>query len=122
VPPLPSNESYLEGRNGGAVELFRQFEAIVERCGPSETAPRTSIVYWKRQRAFAGAFVQGRRLELNIDLLREAEHPCLLAAFPHTKKVFTHRLRITDSAQLDDSIAALVQETYDEVAPGTRSR
>jgi Domain of unknown function (DUF5655) len=122
VPPVPSTESYLSGRNAGAVELFRQFEDIVERCGPSETAPRTSIVYWKRQRVFAGAFVQGRRLELNIDLLRAAEHPRLLAVFPHTKKVFTHRLRITDATQLDDSIAALVQEAYDEVGPGTRSR
>ena len=122
MPSLPSTESYLGGRNAGAVELFRQFEAIVGRCGPSEAAPRTSIVYWKRERGFAGAFIQGRRLELNIDLLREADHPCMLAVFPHTKKVFTHRLRITEGAQLDESIAALVQEAYDEVGPGTRSR
>jgi Domain of unknown function (DUF5655) len=120
VPAVASVESYLEGRNAGAVDLFRRFQVVVKRCGPSEVAPRTSIVYWKRQRVFVGAFIQGRRLELNIDLLREAAHPCLLAVFPHTKRVFTHRLRIIDGAQLDESIAALVHEAYDEVGPGTR--
>lgn len=55
-----------------------------------------------------------------IDLLRTAEHPLLLAAFPTTKKVVSHRLRITDMDQLDDSIAALLAEAYEEVGPGTR--
>jgi hypothetical protein len=63
----------------------------------------------------------GRRLELDIDLLRAAKHPCLLAVFPHTKKVFTHRLRVTDASQLGPEIEALVQEAYDDVGPGTRA-
>ena len=46
----------------------------------------------------------------------------MLAVFPHPKKVYTHRLRITEAAQLDESIAALVQQAHDEVGPGTRSR
>jgi hypothetical protein len=117
---VESVEAYLEGKDTGAVELFRLFERLVQSCGASEVAPSTSIVYWKRKRVFAGAFVERRRLELNVDLLREAEHPCLIAVFPTTKRVFTHRLRITDAAQLDEPLAALVQEAYDEVGPGTR--
>jgi Domain of unknown function (DUF5655) len=122
VAELESVDAYLEGKSAEGVALFRQFEQLVERCGPSEPAPRSSIVYWKRERVFAGAFVERRRLELNIDLLREAEHPCLIAAFPTTKRVVTHRLRITDAAQLDDSIAALLAEAYEDVGPGTRGR
>jgi hypothetical protein len=34
--------------------------------------------------------------------------------------VITHRLRITNASQLDDSIAALLGEAYAEVGPGTR--
>ena len=117
---LPSVEAYLEGKDPDAVALFRRFEDLVERCGPSEPAPRSSIVYWKRKRIFAGAYLERRRLELNLDLFREAEHPCVIAAFPHTKKVITHRLRITDGSQLDDAVAALVVESYEEVGPGTR--
>ena len=107
---LDGVEAYLSGKNPDAVGLFREFERLVERCGPSEPAPRSSIVYWKRNRVFAGAYIERRRLELNIDLLREVEHPCLIAAFHTTKRVITHRLRITDAAQLDDSIATLLVE------------
>ena len=119
---VDSVEAYLDGRDPAGVALFRRFERLVERCGPSEPAPRSSIVYWKRDRVFAGAFVDRRRLELNIDLLREVEHPCLLAAFPTTKRVITHRLRITEAAQLDESIGALLAEAYADVGPGTRGR
>ena len=117
---LPSVEAYLEGKSPEGIALFRRFEEIVHECGPSEPAPRSSIVYWKRTRVFAGAFVNGRKLELNVDLSREAEHPCLLAAFPTTKRVITHRLRVTDASQLDDSLEALVAEEYEEVGPGFR--
>jgi hypothetical protein len=119
---LASVEAYLEGKNADAIELFRRFEELVESCGPSEPAPRRSIVYRKRERVCAGAYIERGRLELNIDLLREAEHPRLLAAFHTTKRVVTHRLRITDADQLDDSIQALLQEAYDDVGPGTRNR
>ena len=55
-----------------------------------------------------------------IDLLRPAEHPLLLATFPTTKKVVSHRLRFTEPTQLDDSILALLREAYEDVGPGTR--
>ena len=118
---LASVDEYLEGRNAEAARLLRKFERIVRACGPSEVAPRSSIVYWRRNRVFARAYVDGRRLELNVDLLREAEHPCLVAAFPTTKRVITHRLRITDERELDDALRALVKEAYDDVGPGTRT-
>jgi predicted SprT family Zn-dependent metalloprotease len=86
VAELPSVEAYLDGKDTDAVMLFRRFEELVERCGPSEPAPRSSIVYWKRRRIFAGAYIERGRLELNVDLLREAEHPTLLAAFPTTSE------------------------------------
>jgi hypothetical protein len=71
---------------------------------------------------FAGAFVDGRRLELNIDLVREVEHPGLIAAFNTTKRVITHRIRVTVADQLDDSLEALMVEAYGDVGPGFRGR
>jgi hypothetical protein len=119
---IESVEAYLAGKSESAVALFRRFEELVGRCGPSEPAPRSSIVYWKRERVWAGAYIERGRLELNIDLLREAEHPLLLAAFHTTKRVVTHRIRVTEPEQLDGSIQALLQEAYDDVGPGTRNR
>ena len=111
---------YLADKKPEAVELFHRFAALVEACGPSEVVPRKSIVYWKRDRIWAGAFCNGKKLELNIDLLREVDHPRNLAVIPHTKRVLTHRMRITELDQLDDSIATLLRESYMEVGPGTR--
>ena len=119
---LESVDAYLDDKDPVGVALFRRFEEVVEDCGASEVAPSRTIVYWRRKRVFAGAYIERKRLELNIDLLRQADHPCLIAAFPTTKRVITHRLRITDLAQIDDSIAGLVAEAYDDVGPGTRGR
>jgi hypothetical protein len=111
-------EEYLADKNPDAVALFGRFQELVEACGPSEIRPKRTIVYWARKRVFAGAFVEARRLELNVDLLREAEHPSLLAAFHTTNRVITHRLRVTDASQLDDGLAALVREAYEQVGLG----
>jgi hypothetical protein len=121
VAELRSVEAYLEGKDSDLVALFRRFEKMVQSCGPSVVAPRRTVVYWKRNRIFAGAYIERRRLELILDLLREVEHPCLIAAFPTTKKVITNRLRIAEPDQLDDAVAAFVAEAYAEVGPGTRS-
>jgi hypothetical protein len=120
VAELPSVEAYIEGKSPEDIALFRRFEEIVEGCGPSEAAPRSSIVYWKRSRVFVGAFVNARKLELNVDLVREAQHRCLLAAFHTTKRVVTHRLRISRPTELDESLVALVVEAYEDVGPGFR--
>ena len=69
---------------------------------------------------FAGAFVRGRRLEAVVDLMREADHPRLLARFHTTKKVVSHRLRFVSEDELDGSVAALLSEAYRDVGPGTR--
>jgi hypothetical protein len=115
-------EAFLHGHKPEPVALFRRFQELVEACGPSELVVRKSIVYWRRSRIFAGAWPEGSRLELNVDLLREAEHPAKLVAFHHTKRVLTHRLRIERPEQLDAALADLLAESYAEVGPGTRKR
>ena len=122
-PASPTTvDEYLEDKNRDGALLFREFQRLVEACGASHAAVSRTVVFFKRNRVFAGAFVRGRRLEAVIDLLREAEHPCLVAAFPTTKRVVSHRLRIDDPAQLDESVRALLREAYEEVGPGTRRR
>ena len=113
-------DDFLGGANEHAAGLFRRFQQLVESCGPIETSVSRTVVYFKRSRVFAGGFVRGRKLEIVIDLLRTVEHPLLLSSFHTTKTVISHRLRISETGQLDDSIQALLQEAYDDVGPGTR--
>jgi hypothetical protein len=115
-------EEYLSDKRPEAVELFRRFASMCDACGESEVVPRKSIVYWRRARIWAGAFCNGKKLELNIDLLREVDHPHSLAVIPHTERVLTHRLRVTEPAQLDDSIAVMLREAWATVGPGTRKK
>ena len=117
---LESVDAYLENKPE-AVALFRRFEE--SSSGAARPSPlRGARSSTGSASASSQAFVERRRLELNIDHLREAEHPCQFAAFHTTKRVVTHRLRIAEEAQLDDSIAALLVEAYDDVGPGTRGR
>ncbi len=81
-----------------------------------------TIVYFKRRRIFAGGFVRGRVLEVVIDLLRTADHPRAIAAFASTNTVVSNRFRFRDPAELDDSVAALLCEAYEDVGPGTQRR
>jgi hypothetical protein len=113
-------DEYLSDKNADGAELFRAFQRLAEACGPVEVAVSRTNVSFKRSRIFAGGFVSGRRLEIVIDLLRELDHPCLIGSFKSTKTVFSHRLRITDAEQLDESISTLLQEAYEQVGPGTR--
>ena len=39
-----------------------------------------------------------------------------------TKRVITHRIRVTGADQLDDSLEALAAEAYEDVGPGFRGR
>jgi hypothetical protein len=114
-------EEYLADKRPEAAELFRRFADLADACGESEIVPRKSIVYWKGGRIWAGAFCNGRNLELNIDLLREVEHPLNLAVIPHTKRVLTHRMRVTALEQLDGSVASMLREAHETVGPGARS-
>ncbi len=90
------------------------------RCGASQPAVSRTVVYFKRRRTFAGAFVRGRTLEIVIDLLRAADHPCSIGSFATTTKVVSNRLRVRDVEELDGSILALLREAYEDVGPGTR--
>lgn len=114
-------EKYLEDKNPRAADLFRQFRELALACWDDvETSVSKTVVFFKRKRVFAGAHVRGKRLEPVIDLLREAQHPCLRGAFHNTKKVITHRLTITKAEELDASVSEMLREAYDTVGPGTR--
>lgn len=115
-------DEYLEGKNAHGEALFREFHRLVDACGPSEPSVSKTVVYFRRNRIFAGAFVRGRALEIVIDLLRPVEHARSIGSFASTKRVVTNRLRIRETEELDDSILALLREAYDEVGPGTRPR
>ena len=87
----------------------------------TEQVHRTELRYLVR-RVFAVGFVLAHRLELAVDLTEVVDHPRLIAAFPSTRRVVTHRLSLPRVEDLDDSVRALLVRAHDEVGPGFRTR
>jgi hypothetical protein len=83
----------------------------------TEHIHRTEVQY-KVKRVFTSGYVKSHWLEIAVDLLREAPHPLLKAAFPTTKKVYTHRFTVRDHDELE-AVADLIREAHDTVGPGT---
>lgn len=94
-------------------------DLVLELPDVDERVHRTEVAY-ARVRVFTSGFVKSHRLEIAVDLLRQAEHPRLMGAFRTTKRVVTHRLTLTAVDDLDESVRALITEAHETVGPGTR--
>jgi len=112
--------AYLDGRTREAVALYRNFATIASARGSdvSVWVSRTGVDF-KRGRAFARASVQKRQLEIEIDLLRQIEHPALKETSVSADGVYMHRLAITSTGEMY-TIVDLLQEAYDTVGPRPR--
>jgi len=114
-------EQFTHGFTAHDLALVAAFRDACRALPETEMRVSRTEVRFARERTFAVAFIAAHRLELAIDLLREASHPLLLQAFPTTKKVVTHRLSLERLDQFDDSITSLLTEAWETVGPGTRA-
>ena len=110
--------AYLDGKSREGVALFRNFAALAQACGDDVgvSVSRTGV-YFTRKRAFAGAFVQRRQLEIEINLPRQVDHPCLRESSVTADRVYSHRLTITSTGDLY-TIVDLLHEAYETVGAG----
>ena len=111
-------EEFTAGMRPGELELVESFRAMITALDDVEERVSRTELSFARRRVFAGAFTRSGRLEVFVDLLRQASHPLRIAVFPTTKQVWTHRLTIERLDQLDESIRELVDEAYATVGPG----
>ena len=111
-------EEFTAGMRPGELELVESFRAMITALDDVEERVSRTELSFARRRVFAGAFTRSGRLEVFVDLLRQASHPLTIAVFPTTKQVWTHRLTIERLDQLDESIRELVDEAYATVGPG----
>ncbi|MCU1441476.1 MAG: hypothetical protein JWP85_2473 [Rhodoglobus sp.] len=106
------------GLSPADLELYTAYR---DRCrtlpGCEERVHRTEVQY-ALHRVFTSGHMKSHRLQLAVDLLREAEHPLLRQAFHTTKKVITHRIDVTSVDELE-TVMPLIREAHDDVGPGT---
>jgi hypothetical protein len=95
-------------------EIFRRFQRMIERCGPSTMIPqKTRVVFTVRMR-FAGAVVRKSHLRIGLILERRLPpDPRLVETQSFGSRSHGHYFRIERAEQLDASMAALFREAYD---------
>ena len=93
-------------------ELFDRLRGMVQACGPVKVlAYRDRVGFMVRVR-FAGAVPKSRWLDVGLWLHRRMEHPRfhkIETIYPHAH---IHVLRITNTEQLDEQVAAWLKEAY----------
>ena len=110
-----SVERHLADKSDDVVALYERFVAMVAACGPfSLSVTKTAIALKGARRGFAGAKPRKSSLDGFLDLQREVSDQRFLRVSPYTKSLFVHQFRITNAGQLNDSLAAWVEEAYQD--------
>jgi hypothetical protein len=108
-----SVERHLDDKPTHVVDLYERFVMLVAACGPcTVSVTKTAIAFKGTRRGFAGAKPRDSSLDGFLDLQREVRDERFLRISRYTQKLFVHQFRITDSAQLDQTFAAWVEEAY----------
>lgn len=115
--------AFLKDKDAHASGLLRDVRRMALDADPSvRERVSKSLVGWSGKRSFATAYVQGRYLELSIDLLHAVNHPRLRQSFETTKTVTTHRFTFGPDHKPDARIRAWLREAFETVGPGARAK
>ncbi|NMP25035.1 hypothetical protein HIJ39_22270 [Sulfobacillus sp. DSM 109850] len=106
-------ERHLMGKSEHICELYRQFVAIVEACGPvSYAVSKSAITFKGARRGFAGVKPKSQYLDGYLDLEREVTDSRILRSSPYTQRLYVHHFRVRVCAEMDDEFRAWIREAY----------
>jgi hypothetical protein len=106
-------EDHLRDQPEKSVALWHAFVELIRRCGEFSVSPsKTTITLKGSRRGFAGARPDRRGIVGYLDLQREVQDPRFTNCTPYTAHLFTHRFRITEIDQLDDTFGGWIAEAY----------
>ncbi len=96
------------------VSLYRKFEDLIRRCGPSRrSVTKTATSLNGKRRIFADTKLTHRTQDGFLDMTRIVKDDSrFIWSAKHTAAVFVNHFRISQIDDLDDTFAKLVQEAY----------
>jgi len=97
--------------------IWDRFVELVEAAGPSEmVVTKSRIAFRAPHRIFAGGFFKSRRLELFFDLAEpvpeQERDERFRQVWEHAPRLWTHRLKIENVDDLDESLGAWLAESF----------
>ncbi len=93
-------------------KLFDHFRKLVESCGPVTLVPYRDKVGFMVRVRFAGATPRRRWLDIGFWLTRRVDDPRFRRVETIYPNVHLHWLRVTETGQLDEQLAAWLEEAY----------
>jgi len=105
-------EQLLDGKPPEMVELYEQLAEVIQRCGEVVVAPTKTRVLFKVRTVFASVAVSKHWLDVVFVLGRRLKHRRIKKAQQEYPGI-VHFLRIEQAEDLDDDLAAWLQEAYD---------
>ncbi len=105
-------EDHFKGSEPSVRETFDRLTETIQGFGPVTVyAQKTRIVYQARTR-FASVITRRRWLICQLWLKRQVEHPRLQRIEMYTYRDFGHILRLDQPKDVDQELAALIEEAY----------
>jgi hypothetical protein len=105
-------EQLLNGKPLEIVELYERLADLIQRCGEVVVAPTKTRVLFKVRTVVASVAVSKNWLDVVFVLGRRLKHRRINKAQEEYPGI-VHFLRIEKAEDLDDDLAAWLQEAYD---------
>jgi uncharacterized protein DUF5655 len=108
-----SVEAFLENKSQHAVSLYKRFDALVRKCGPTEIAPAKTRIGFQVRMIFAAVNkLSDRALYAHVVLTRRLESPRFKKIEMMTAKCYVHHFRIESISELDNEVESWLREAY----------
>ena len=108
-----SLQQFLKGKSRNAISLYKQFDALIRRCGPVKTAPAKTRVGFQVRMIFAAVNkLSEKGLDAHIVLARRLNSPRFRRIEMMTPKCYVHHFRIKSINELDKEVENWLREAY----------
>jgi hypothetical protein len=107
-----SVEQLFDGKTAEIIELYQQLDDLIRRCGDVVVAPTQTRVLFKVRTVFASVAISKNWLDVVFVLGRRLKHGRIKKAQEEYPGI-VHFLRIKNAEDLDDDLAAWLQEAYE---------
>ena len=105
-------DDHFAGKDPLVRELFDQLLKTLEHFGPVTVYPLKTRIVFQAETQFAAVVTRKRWLEGYLWLKRRAAHPAIQRIEMQVFRDYGHVFRLKHPADLDEALAALLQEAY----------
>ena len=96
-----------------SLALFHRFRSMVDSVGATElSVTRSGVGFAGTHRVFAAVRPTGKGLGGFLDLTYEVDDERFSSVEPYTKRLFIHKLRLSDVDQLNEQFRGWVDDAY----------